>query len=77
MTRSTQILRAWISKRRRRGPWWSHVSHRGRVSVLNTNSPHRAAAEEFSLLHLRAILTESPSPAPVTEDHPTLFPNHP
>ena len=56
MTRNNQIIRAWISKRKSHGTWWSNVSFRGTVHRFDTGSKHRLAATEFSHLHLRQIL---------------------
>jgi hypothetical protein len=58
--RRTVTASAWIARRRKHGPWHSHVYvGTGRVHVLTTATTDAAKALEFNRIHLLQVLSRS------------------
>lgn len=68
MTRRDQTARAWIARSRKGQPYTSYISLRGRVHRLSTGTHLRKAARDFNLLHLRQVLSPTPTKLPTHPD---------
>lgn len=73
MTKRDQTTRAWIARSGAAHRWRSHVSHRGSLSIRETDTHLRKAALEFNVLHTIQILTATQPPTQ-SELQTELFP---
>jgi hypothetical protein len=58
MTHRDQNCRCWIARKTKGGVWYSHVSVHGKTHLLSTNTLMRRAAREFSIMHLKMLLSK-------------------